>query len=153
MKRGSATSGKEEHISLIKLTTKRIVETFENLKHIQISYEPTDEMNFEVKIEDSEYAYRSHSHVGFRPDIILRAEHGLKQFSNVEWSGITDSRAIVFEIETNPMNIFKNLIKIAAYKQIRQRNRTMYSFVLVCWDDAKLPEKIDPFDEVWQFHA
>jgi len=151
MERGSGTSGSEEHVLLVKLTTKRIIDTFPNLKHIQISYEPTNEMNFEIKIEDSQYPYGSHSNVSFRPDIILRAQHGLKQFSDVAWSCITDSRAIIFEVETDPKNFFTNLLKKAAYQQLREKNRTEYSFILVCWEDTKLPDKITPFDEVWRF--
>lgn len=60
---------------------------------------------------------------------------------------------IVFEAETNPRNIFKNAIKIEGYKRVRndRLGRSSYGLVLVCWDDAKLPENIEPFDEVWKF--
>jgi len=151
MKRGSATSGKEEHVELVKLTVKKIVDTFSNLKNIQIAFEKEDELRFDFKIDDSQHSW-THASIAFRPDIVLHVEEGLRKYSDVEWSCITDSRAIVFEIESNPQNFFSNLIKRAAYSEIRKRNRTQYSFVLVCWEDAKLPENISPFDEVWKFH-
>lgn len=155
MKRGSGTSGKDDHVELVKLATKRIVDCFENLRHILVSYEQQN-MNFELKIKDSAYG-ETFAHFEFRPDIVVRAENTGKGSSIMDdvkvWKTIMDSHAIVFEIETDPRNIFSNILKIEAYKKIRSEyyGRAAYAFVLVCWNDAILPNNIEPFDEVWKF--
>lgn len=55
MRRSSGTSGGRGHIELVKLTTKRIVDKFDSLKNIQISYEES-EFEFDLKIKDSEHS-------------------------------------------------------------------------------------------------
>jgi len=151
MKRGSATSGGQEHIELVKLATKRIVDRFVNLHFIIISYEAR-EFSFELKIADKRGYHRAFASLEFRPDIFVEHEsEELKTFENVPWTNILDSGAIVIEAETDPHNFFNNLLKCESYKRIRAKSRKTYAFVLVVWDDAKLPKNIEPFDEVWRF--
>jgi len=150
MKRGSATSGGQEHIELVKLALKKIVDTFVCLRRIMITFEES-EFTMDIKIQENHSSY-TNAHFSFRPDVIVRAETE-DAFNKKEWKSIYDSSAVVFEAETNPHNIFNNLIKIEAYKRIKSRDygRRAYSFVLVCWKNAKLPASIEPFDEVWKF--
>lgn len=154
MKRGIATSGSQEHIELVKLATKRIVDSFENLRYIQINYEQSN-LSLEIKIRDKYEGYTNAS-FEFRPDILLRAENrakGLFAEKEKKWESIFDSSAIVFECETDPRNIFANVLKMEAYRKIKGDvyGRSAYAFVLVCWSDAELPECVEPFDEVWRF--
>jgi hypothetical protein len=155
MKRGAGTSGKDEHVELVKLATKRIVDTFQNLRHILISYEQ-HEMQFELKVKEGEYGY-TNAHFTLRPDIVVRAENKGKGESIADdaklWKSIMDSNAIVFEAETDPKTIFHNVLKLEAYRKIKAEayGRAAYAFVLICWDDAVLPKNVDPFDEVWKF--
>lgn len=155
MKRGAGTSGKDEHVELVKLTTKKIVDTFQNLRYIIISYEQQN-MKFELQVKTGEYGY-TNAHFELRPDIVLRAENKGKGDSIMDdakqWKSILDSNAIVFEVETDPKTIFHNVLKLDAYRKIKAEayGRAAYAFVLVCWDDAVLPKNIDPFDEVWKF--
>jgi hypothetical protein len=156
MRRGSGTSGKDEHVELVRLAVKRIVDSFSNLRHILISFEQQN-LKFELQIKTGEYGY-TNAHFEFRPDIILRAENTGKGSSIMDdakiWKTILDSSTIVFEIETDPRsNIFSNVLKIEGYKKIREEafGRAAYAFVLVVWADAVLPENVEPFDEVWRF--
>lgn len=155
MKRGLGTSGKDEHVELVKLATKRIVDTFQNLRYILISYEQ-HEMEFELKVKEGEHGY-TNANFTLRPDIVLRAENTGKGSSIMDdaklWKSIMDSGAIVFEAETDPKNIFHNVLKLEAYRKIKAESfgRAAYAFVLVCWNDAILPKNIAPFDEVWKF--
>jgi len=155
MKRGSATGGKDEHVELVKLATKRIVDTFQNLRYILLSYEQHN-LEFEIKVKEGEFGY-TNANFTLRPDIVVRAENKAKGSTIADdatlWKSIMDSHAIVFEIETDPRNIFKNILKLEAYRKIKGEayGRAAYAFVLVCWDDAVLPKNIDPFDEVWKF--
>jgi len=155
MKRGSATSGTDEHVQLVKLATKRIIDEFVNLRYISINYEKQN-LTFQIKVRDGTWG-ETNSYFELRPDILLRAENKGKGGSIMDdakkWENIMDSNAIIFEAETDPRNIFKNAIKLEAYKQIKRNNygRAAYGFVLVVWEDAVLPENIEPFDEVWRF--
>jgi hypothetical protein len=150
LKRGSATSGKEEHVELVKLATKKIVDTFQNLRVIHISYEQFD-MQFEISIAESRDRDYTNTYFTLRPDIMVRAENRWKEHQ--PWLSIMDSNAIVFEAETDPKNIFSNVLKMEAFKKIKSDSygRIGYAFVLVCWEDAALPQNIEPFDEVWKF--
>lgn len=151
MKRGSATSGGDEHIALVKLATKRIVDRFINLHFIIISYEAR-EFSFELKIADKRGYHRAYASLEFRPDILVEHEtKELKTWEKKPWTNILDSGAIVVEVETDPYNFFHNLLKCESYKRIRTKSRKTYAFVLVVWADAKLPKNIEPFDEVWKF--
>lgn len=150
MKRGLNTSGGPEHIALVKLASKKIIETFDDLKEIMIDYEPT-ELRIAIKIDERWGSGYSQANFDFRPDIVVRTS---KEFDyDKPWVTIKDSICIVFEAETNPRNIFNNAIKIEGYKRVRndRLGRSSYGLVLVCWNDATLPEKIEPFDEVWKF--
>lgn len=158
MKRSLQTSGGKGHVRLVKLASKRIIEQFEGLRYMLVSYEKTD-LQTELRISDGAYGY-TNVHFDFRPDIVVRVvkekdeqeKRGIFR-EDREWNSVLDSNTIVFEIETNPRNIFRNQVKIGAYKKIRsdRYGRTAYAFVLVCWEDANLPKNIEPFDEVWKF--
>lgn len=151
MKRGSATSGGDEHITLVRLATKRIVDRFMNLHYILISYE-AHEFTFELTIKDKTGYHRSYASLEFRPDILVDHENKqLRRFENEEWTSILDSSAVVFEAETDPRHFFANRLKSESYKRIKAKNRQAYAFVLVVWDDAKVPKDFEPFDEVWAF--
>ena len=151
MKRGLYTSGGKEHIELVKLTSRRIIDTFDDLREIMIDYEPT-ELRIAIKIDERWGSGYSQANFDFRPDIVVRTSRGYDE--ETPWITIKDSMCIVFEAETDPRNIFKNNIKIEGYKRVKndKMGRASYSLVLVCWDDAKLPENIEPFDEVWKFN-
>ena len=150
MKRGIATSGGKEHIELTKLTSKRIIDNFDDLREIMIDYEST-EFKINIKINERFNTGYSTANFDFRPDIVVRTSREVEP--DEPWITIKDSTCIVFEIETDPRNIFNNVIKIEAYKKLREDRigRACYSFILVCWDDARLQKNIEPFDEVWKF--
>jgi len=153
MKRSLDTSGGEEHVYLVKRAVKRVIDEMAGLRVITISFEDS-EFQFEVTIREDRDSY-TNAHFSFRPDMIVRAKNtsGSPIYSEKTWTKITDSSAIVFEAETDPKNFFNNAIKVEAYKKIKgdSYGRFGYSFVLVCWEDAKLPKNIEPFDEVWRF--
>lgn len=151
MKRGSATSGSNEHVALVKLATKRIVDRFMNLHNINISYE-SHAFSFEIRFPEKQGYYRPQAFLEFRPDILVEAEHkGLRRSSTLDWEGIFDSKTCIFECETDPRNIFGNRMKCESYKRIKTKNRQAYAFILVVWDDANVPKNHEPFDEVWRF--
>ena len=159
MKRSLKTGGGKDHIELVKLATKRIVDEFEDLMDIVINYEPT-ELRLQIKIDDhsgwESTSRMTEAHFDFRPDIVVRTS---KQISPGQLEAfyqprkILRTRYVVFEAETDPRNIFKNLIKIEGYKRIKANRfgSGLYSFVLVCWKDAEVPQDIEPFDEIWKF--
>lgn len=163
MKRGAGTGGKDEHVQLVKLASKKIIDTFQNLRYILVSYEK-QELKLQITVRDGMYG-ETNAHFELRPDIVLRAENigkdgrspfrtGIERIVDDEdknWKSIMDSHAIVFEAETDPRNLFSNVLKLDAYRKLRAYGRAQYAFVLVCWDDAKLPENVEPFDEVWKF--
>jgi len=153
MTRNLDTTGGAEHVALVKLTTKKIIDEFASLRHILISYDE-HEVRFDIKIEEKYDSY-SNAHFDFRPDIFVRcaSKKKLDDFEKKNWKGIFDSNAILFEAETNPKNIFSNILKMAAYQKIKTDGygREAYAFVLVCYEDAVLPNSIEPFDAVWKF--
>lgn len=154
MKRGSVTSGGDSHVELVKLATKRVVDSFQNLRYILLSYEQQN-FTFDLKVTDGIHGY-TNANFEFRPDIVVRAENCAKgtsfQEDEKKWESPLDSSAIVIEAETNPKNFFSNTLKVEAYKQIKSRGgRGLFAFVLACWSDAVLPDNIEPFDEVWKF--
>jgi hypothetical protein len=152
MTRNLDTTGGAEHVALVKLATKKIIDEFANLRHILISYDE-HEVKFEIKIQERYDGY-TNAHFDFRPDIFVRcAGKELKGFQKKSWKNIFDSHAILFEAETEPKNIFGNVLKMAAYQKIKSDafGREAYAFVLVCYEDAVLSESIEPFDAVWKF--
>lgn len=152
------TGGGADHITLVKLASHRIVNEFEGLKGIAVNYEGR-EFQFDIKIKETGYEGYTNANFEFRPDITVRhfheSEENRSSYEEVPWKSIFDSNFICFEAETDPKNIFNNALKMAAYTQIKGREnpigRRSYAFVLVCWDDAKLPKSIEPFDTVWKF--
>ena len=143
--------GGEGHITLVKLTTKRIVDTFPDLRYILISFEE-QELRMDIKIRDGYTGY-TNTTFNFRPDIVVRVLSKKEDFTKHKWNSILDSSVILFEAETNPQNFFQNHLKMTAYKKIKKDvyGRYGYAFVLVCWSDSKLPENCEPFDEIWKF--
>lgn len=150
MKRGLATSGGPGHIALVKLASKKIIETFDDLREIMIDYEP-NELRIAIRIDERWGSGYSTANFDFRPDIVVRTSREVDP--EKPWLTIKDSMCIVFEAETNPRNIFNNAIKIEGYKRVRDNRlgRASYGLVLVCWSDAKLPKNTEPFDEIWKF--
>ena len=151
MTRNLNTTGGVEHVALVKLASKKVIDDFANLRIILVSYDE-HEVRFEIKIEERYDSY-TNAHFNFRPDILVRCSRKEDPLSKKEWKSILDSHTIIFEAETDPQNIFRNVLKMAAYKQIKSDGfgREYYAFVLVCYEDAVLPESIEPFDEVWKF--
>ena len=148
MSRTIENSGGLEHVELVKLASKRIIDSFIGLKNISINYEE-ENITVDITLDEKENSWHRIIFT-LRPDIIvLRVSKEFRRYTN-SWLSIQDSRFIIFEIETNPQNIFANMIKMESYKQLR-KERGSYAFVLVVWSDAQLPEKIEPFDEVWKF--
>ena len=148
--------GNKGHITLIQLATKRLVDKFaDKIESINISFEE-HAFRMEIKVQIDPYGF-TNANFDFRPDIaahvIPRQTKGRLFGESEEWKSILDSSWWIFEAETTPRNIFKNIVKIEAYKKIKGNSygRQAYGFILVCWDDAKLPENIEPFDEVWKF--
>ena len=150
MKRGLAAGGGSEHVALVKLASKRIIDDFDDLREMMIDYEPT-ELRLAIKIDERWGSGYSTANFDFRPDIVVRTSREVDP--EKPWVTIKDSMCIVFEAETYPINIFRNNIKIEGYKRVRadRLGRASYALVLVCWEDAKIPKDIEPFDEVWKF--
>jgi len=145
--------GNKEHIDLIKLAVNRLMEQYaDKVKGINLDFERR-QFSIGIKIHVDTYGY-TNANFDFRPDIvafIIKPEED--PFGKKEWKSIVDSSVWIFEAETNPRTIFHNTIKIEAYRKIKNNDygRSTYGFILVCWDDAKLPNSVDPFDEIWKF--
>ncbi|MHA1286001.1 MAG: hypothetical protein ACTSPB_01235 [Candidatus Thorarchaeota archaeon] len=97
----------------------------------------------------------------FRPDMVVctfKKRDDKLRFSDRKWEKFEDSNWIVFEAETNPRNIFNNLLKMTAYETIRakpQLGRVAYAFVLLTftkYEKFLAKRSIDPFDEAWLFN-
>ena len=155
MPRNIQSGGGKEHIELVKLAVKRVVDEFsEKVRGIHICFEKA-ELKMEIEIKRDQWGY-THTNFTFRPDIIvdvMKDDDKLLSINEKEWKSIFDSDTVLFEAETDPRNLFSNNIKIEAYRRIRADGygRNAYAFVLVCWSDAKLPRNKEPFDEIWRF--
>jgi len=160
MGRTITSGGGESHSKLIRLASYHIIESFSDLQQIALCYE-NDHFRLDIKIQNPGFeGALGYTNVAFtfRPDILLRhpgTEWVRPSISDERaWTGIRDSPTIILEAETNPKNFYDNAVKCAAYDQIRKdRNigRRAYAFVLVCWNDAQIPDDPSPFDEVWKF--
>lgn len=138
-------------MELVKLATKRIIDEFEEINEIVINYE--QELDFNIKPDfDSRYG-RTNVSFNFRPDIaVTTTKFKLDTEIEPEERKIWQAHRVFFEIETDPRNnLFKNLLKVECYKKMRRGGFFEFAFVLVCFEDAKLPKDTKPFDELWTF--
>jgi len=148
------TKGKEEHIALTKLALKKLIDEYTDmLKGFKVAFEDKHfGINFRIELGES----WSHADGSFQliPDIVADIEPKEDIFmKGRKWKSIADSRTLIFEVETSPTNIFQNIMKMQAYSMVKNEpyGRSHYAFILVCWEDAKLPEILEPFDAVWKF--
>ena len=159
-------SGGPLHIKMVKEAVKIIADRFSTMNKIMIQFEPWHKVN--MRFQEDRYEKFMHTpQLDFRPDIMLShmppdkrkaQKKGLHASFNYMdekvWETIEDSTHVIFEVETDPRNIFRSILKIEYYKRMkdeRQRRnaRLQYSFVLVAPEGAKLPADTEPFDEVW----
>lgn len=141
-------SGGIEHVALVKLASHKIIDEFESLYEIQVRYEPE---NIKVEFKLNEQFGKTILTSGFdlRPDIV--AIHNKVTGKDYFGNDISNTVWNIIEAETNPKNIFHNKLKMLAYEKIKEDHENYYYFILVCWSDAKLPDSIEPFNEVWKF--
>jgi len=148
--RSIKSSGGSDHVKLVKLATKRIIDEFEECHEIVINYE--QELDFNIKPDfDSRYG-RTNVSFNFRPDIAVTTTK-FKHETEIEPEErkIWQAHRVFLEAETDPRNLFKNLLKIECYRKMRRGGFFEFAFVLVCFEDAKLPKNTAPFDEIWLF--
>lgn len=153
MQRSLDTSGGSDHIKLAKLASKKVIDEFDYLQEILIQYERTD-INAKINLSEKWY-HRTNVSFDMRPDIMVLT--GEPKENGAYGRHISTTRTTIIEVETDPRNLFKNTFKIEAYRRIKFGSRKhvdvdpAIKFILVCFDDAKLPENTAPFDEVWTF--
>ncbi len=137
-------------MELVKLATKRIIDEFEEINEIVINYE--QELDFNIKPDfDSRYG-RTNVSFNFRRDVgVTTTKYKRAHEVDPEKRKIWQAHRVFFEAETDPRNLFKNILKVECYKKMRRGGLFEFAFVLVCFEDAKLPEKTAPFDEIWTF--
>lgn len=146
--------GKKEHVALVKLAVKKLIDEYaDRLDSFKATFEDKHfGIDFQIDLGES----WSHAHGSFFliPDIVAEIEPRTDVLmKDRKWRSIIDSSTLIFEAETNPATIFKNIMKMQAYSMIKQHTygRSKYAFILICWDDAKLPDFLEPFDAVWKF--
>lgn len=137
-------------MELVKLATKRIIDEFEEVNEIVINYE--QELQFNIKPDFDSRFGRTNVSFDFRPDIAVTTTK-FKHETEIEPEErkIWQAHRVFLEAETDPRNLFKNLLKIECYKKMRRGGFFEFAFVLVCFEDAKLPKNTAPFDEIWFF--
>ncbi len=149
--RSIKSSGGSDHVWLVKEATKRIIDEFEECHEIVLNYE--DE-NIHVNIKpdfDSRFG-RTNVNFNFRPDITVTTTQ-FKHETDIdpEKRKLWQAHRVFFEAETDPRNIFKNLLKMECYRKMRRGSFFEFAFVLVCFEDEKLPKDTKPFEEIWLF--
>ena len=146
--------GGKEHILLIQLALKKLIDDYMGmLKSFKATFEDKH-FGIDFKLELGESWSHASGHFELIPDIVAEIEPKTDIFMKErKWRSIIDSNTLIFEAETNPRNIFQNIMKLEAYKQVKMDHygRSRYAFILVCWEDAQLPELLEPFDTVWSF--
>ncbi len=161
MTRALGAGGGPKHTALVRWAAKKIIDGYDELTAIDMDFE-SDDVRLDIRI-DTELGRVGHTraHFIFRPDIVVRFKRMKERDYSVEqeWKNIHDSRAWLIEAETDPRNIFSNVIKIEGYRRlINERiGRWAYALILVCYDDAVFPENrirqetpsVKPFDELW----
>ena len=153
-------SGGPLHIKMVKEATKMIVDRFDTMEMLAVNYEERLGTRININVQEYDRAVSLRS-IDFRPDIHVRhtppRERGVRGhqlydlLKDSTWERIEDSRHIVIEVETNPSNIFRNVLKKAYYARLKDDDdgRKMCAFILVVAEGAKLPLDTEPFDEVW----
>ena len=148
--RSIKSSGGSDHVELVKLATKRIIDEFEEVNEIVINYE--QEIHVNIKPDFETRFGRTNVKFDFRPDIaVTTTKFMVNEEVDPEKRKIWQAHRVFFEAETKPSRLFKNLLKIECYRKMRKGGFLEFAFVLVCFEDAKLPKNTAPFDEVWTF--
>ena len=165
--RGLENSGGPLHVAMVKEAVKMIVDRLATMNKIFIQFEPWHKIGMSFH-KDRFEKFMVTPQLDFRPDILLnqtprdrrKATAGgftkiRKHYDEKVWESIEDSNFIVFEIETKPKSIFRNLLKMAYYARMkderdRKTARLTYAFVLVVPQGSSLPADTEPFDEVWK---
>jgi len=145
------SSGGSDHVTLVKLASKKVIDEFDYLQQILVQYERTD-IHADVRLSEKWY-HRTNVALEMRPDIIVVTGEPKEEKGYGRYIGI--NQITIIEAETDPRNIFKNLFKIEVYKRMKSGGRGVdvrdpVTFILACFDDAKLPKNTAPF-EVWTF--
>lgn len=137
-------------MELVKLATKRLLDEFEEVKEIVINYEAEVDVN--VEFGDRRGYGRMSTSFNFRPDILVTTTKYMREEEvDPDKRKIWQSHRVFFEAETDPRNIFRNVMKIECYKKMKKGRIHECAFVLVCFEDSKLPKNTAPFDEIWLF--
>lgn len=148
------TKGKKQHVALIKLALKKLIDEYTvRMKGFKATFEDKH-FGIDFEIELGESWSHADGHFTLIPDIVAEIEPKEDVFlTKRKWKSIFDSSTLIFEAETNPANIFRNTLKLEAYRRVKSSDygRSKYAFILVCWENAKLPDILDPFDAVWRF--
>ncbi len=142
------SGGGSEHVTLVKLASHKIIDEFESLYEIQVRYEP-ENVKVEFKINEQYGKTILTSGFDLRPDIV--AIHSKVTGQDYFGKGMRNTVWNIIEAETKPKTIFRNKLKMLAYEKMKEDHENYYHFILVCWSDAKLPDSIEPFNEVWKF--
>lgn len=157
--RSLSSGGGDLHRALTKATILRAINRFHATYLITIDFE-------EVHQPQVRFSTDRHSHIltrslNFRADMVIRHnpyrfDKGRYSFPEPEdWDGIEWSQQILFEIETNPRNIFNDRkLKIEYYRMVKEdetHGRFGWAFVLVIPEGkTKGIPKDHPFDEIWE---
>jgi len=151
--------GGVKHVNLLKKACHHVIESFD-VTRMEIGFE-IEKFRVEIRMASGLGSGYTSASFTFRPDMMIATyktkDDALTFSMEKKWERITDSRWVVFEVETNPANIFNNNLKIEAYTQLLNREYSdprVYAFVLVIPSAKKgWLEKhgFEPFDEVWVF--
>lgn len=137
-------------MELVKLASKRLIDEFEEINEILVNYEA--ELDVNVQFGDRRGYGRTSTSFNFRPDILVTTtKYIMEDEIDPEKRKIWQAHRVFFEAETKPHRIFNNTLKIECYKKMKKGGIHECAFVLVCWEDAKLPKNTSPFDEIWKF--
>ena len=148
--RSIKSSGGSDHVELVKLASKRLIDEFEELNEIVLNYEA--ELDVDIQFGENRGYGRTNTRFNFRPDItVTTINYKFTDQVDPDKRFIWQAHKVLFEAETDPRNIFKNVLKIECYKKMKRGRLLECAFVLVCFDDAVLPENTAPFDEIWKF--
>ena len=148
-----------EHEALVRKALVRLVSDVQGLIVINVGLRMGRiDANLQISTfgdHDSRYDASQYSQKAFEPDILGLQEIGQRleeRYGHKE--RITDLAIWVVEAETGARNLLTDTYRRTAYKLLKLRDenqRHPMKLILAIYDDVKLPERIDPFDEVWQF--
>lgn len=156
-----ASGGGGLHVALTKAAIVRMMNRFDTVSVMSINFEENHSPKIQFGMDRfNHYMNRS---IDFRPDFVIR--HNPYRFEGDDrgfgypepemWDGLEWSQQILFEVETDPKNMFnKRKLKIEYYRLIKEDERNgrfSWAFVLVLPEGmgSKVPEG-HPFDEVWE---